>query len=100
MPDSIDHDSVGFLGVHDGRTANFVFVDWWAHENELYHHVYVSPTDEPSRLSYATPTGLAACVWDLRHMAFERQASLDTVLKGPHPSDVDAYLRLTLNEDV
>lgn len=100
VPNSIQHYSVGFLGVHDGRTANFVFVDWWADENELHHHVYVLPADEPSRFTYTTPTGLIACVWDLRVMAFERQAWLDTVLKRPHSPDVDAYLSQTLNEDI
>jgi hypothetical protein len=57
LAQSVRHYSVGFLGIHDGRTSNFVFVDWWADENELHHHVYVSPTDEPKRLTYATPTG-------------------------------------------
>jgi len=94
------HYSVGFLGVHDGRTAHFVFVDWWADENELHHHVYVSPTEDPARLSYVTPTGLAACVWDLRVMAFERQAWVETVLKRAHDPDFKAYLRERLNEDV
>ena len=97
---SVRHYSVGFLGVHDGRTANFVFVDWWADENELHHHVYVSPADAPARLEHATPTGLAACVWDLRVMAFERQAWLDTVLKRAGGAGFDAYLRHRLNEDV
>ena len=100
VPESMQHYSVGVLGVHDGRTANFVFVDWWADENELHHHVYVSPADEPARLTYATPSGLAACVWDLRLMAFERQAWIDAVLKRPGGPDVEAYLRHTLNEDV
>lgn len=100
IPISLRHYSVGFLGVHDGRTSNFVFVDWWADENELHHHVYVSPKDQPSRFTYATPSGLAACVWDLRLMAFERQAWLDTVLKPPAGPDVGAYLRQVLNEDV
>jgi hypothetical protein len=36
---------LGFLGVHDGRTSNFVFLDYWAEENELHHHVFVSPAD-------------------------------------------------------
>lgn len=100
VPGSIQHYFVGFLSVHDGRTANFVFVDWWADENELHHHAYVSPTNQPSRLAYVTPTGLTACVWDLRVMAFERQAWLDNVLKRPAGPDLDAYLRHTLNEDV
>jgi prepilin-type processing-associated H-X9-DG protein len=96
---SSPHYSVGFLGVHDGRTANFVFVDWWADENELHHHVYISPADQPEQLVYATPTGLVACVWDLRVMAFERQAWLDTVLKSPRGPDLEAYLSQWLNED-
>jgi hypothetical protein len=94
-----NHYSVGFLGVHQGRTANFVFVDWWADENELHHHVYVSPTAEPEKLQYVTPTGLVACVWDLRVMAFERQAWLDHVLQNPRGPNLEAYLEHRLNED-
>jgi hypothetical protein len=97
---SMQHYSVGFLGIHEGRTSNFVFVDWWADENELHHHVYVSPKDEPQRLNYATPTGVIACVWDLRVLAFERQAWLDTVLKPAGNVNLDAYLERRLNDDV
>lgn len=96
---SMQHYFVGFLGIHDGQSANFVFVDWWADENELHHHVYTSPCDEPARLTYATPTGLIACVWDLRLMAFERKAWLDTVLKRGSGADLNAYLERRLNED-
>ncbi len=91
---------VGFLGVHDGRGVNFVFLDWWAEENELYHHVYVSPKDSPSALTYVTPSGLTACVWDLRVMCFERQAWLDSVLKNPQGPDLERYLESRLSEDV
>ncbi|MEW6524603.1 MAG: isochorismatase [Bacillota bacterium] len=53
---------VGFRGVHDGRGAAFVFVDWWERENELRHHVYVSEGDDCENLEYRTPTGLSpAC---------------------------------------
>jgi hypothetical protein len=99
VPAAIDHYSVGFLGIHDGRTANFVFVSYWANENELVHHVYVSPTAEPTRLEYVTPTGLVACVWDLRVLAFEREAWLDAVLRNPPGPDLEAYLSRTLCED-
>jgi hypothetical protein len=94
-----NHYSVGFLGIHDGRTSNFVFVDWWADENELHHQVYISPTDEPARLKDVTATGPTACVWDLRVIAFERDAWLDTVLRNPRGADLEAYLRRQLNED-
>lgn len=93
------HYGVGFLGVHDGRGANFVFVDYWADENELHHHVHVSPSDKPEALEYVTPTGLVACVWDLRVMCFERQAWVETVLANPSGPDVEQYLLRRLNED-
>jgi hypothetical protein len=90
----------GYLGIHDGRGANFVFFDFWADENELHHHVYVSPTDRPGEWEYVTPSGLIACVWDLRVMCFERQAWVDCVLANPEGPDVAAYLATRLNEDV
>jgi hypothetical protein len=93
------HYSVGFVGIHDGRTSNFVFVDWWADENELHHRVFISPTDEPANLVDQTATGPAACVWDLRVIGFERDAWLDTVLHNPAGPDLEAYLQRRLNED-
>src|SRR5262249_45540547 len=41
-----DRYGIGFLGVHDGRGACFVFLCWWAHENELYHLVWSAPADD------------------------------------------------------
>ena len=91
---------VGFVGVHDGRGANFVFIDWWADENELHHHVYSSASDELEDLRYTTPTGLSACVWDLRVQAFERDAWVAEVLRNPRGPDIEAYLARRLSEDV
>lgn len=91
---------VGFLGVHDGRDANFIFVDWWADENELHHHVYTSATGELENFDYATPSGLSACVWDLRVQSFERGAWLEEVLLKPDGASVERYLARRLNEDV
>ena len=99
LPDTLHHYHVGFLGVHDGRTANFVFLDFWAEENELHHHVFVSPPDHPERLTCVTPTGLCACVWDLRLQAFEREAWLAHVLQRDSEPDFDGYLAATLNAE-
>ncbi|HYO64360.1 MAG TPA: hypothetical protein VER08_12065 [Pyrinomonadaceae bacterium] len=90
---------VGFVGAHDGRSANFVFIDWWADENELHHHVYAAQGDELESLRYVTPTGLSACVWDLRVQAHEREAWLEEVLRNPRGPDLEAYLARRLNED-
>jgi len=89
---------VGFLGVHEGRGSNFVFVDWWAHENELHHHVHVSQSSAPTELIEVTSTGLIACVWDLRIIGFERDAWVETVLANPQGPDLDVYLARRLNE--
>ena len=100
LPIDIRHYHVGFLGVHDGRTANFVFLDFWADENELHHHVFVSPTAQPDKFTYVTPTGLSACVWDLRLQAFERDAWVTHVLQRGEAPDFDGYLAATLSADV
>jgi hypothetical protein len=91
---------VGFVGVHDGRNANFIFIDWWADENELHHHVYTSASDELENFDYATPTGLSACVWDLRVQSFEREAWVEEVLKNLDSASVERYMARRLNEDV
>ena len=87
----------GFLGVHDGRGANFVFVDWWANENELFHYPYSSPTDEPDKLAYVGEPGISVCVWDLRVQIHEREAWLACVLQNSAGPDIDGYLAQHLN---
>lgn len=100
VTDDCAHYGAGFVGIHDGRGAIFIFVDFWADENELHHHVFVAPKDQPERLVYQTPSGLAACVWDLRVLCFERQAWIDAILANPQGPDLDLYLATHLNEDV
>jgi hypothetical protein len=94
-----NHYGVGFVGIHEGRDGNFVFVDWWADENELHHHVYVASSGAPMELAYMTPSGLTACVWDLRVLCFEREAWIECVLKHPADPDVEAYLEARLDSD-
>ena len=97
--DGRNHYGVGFLGVHDGRSANFVYLDYWADENELHHHLYVSPSEEPASLEDVTATGLIACAWDVRVLSFERDAWVETVLANPSGPDPEGYLARRLNED-
>jgi hypothetical protein len=100
IPNSLPHYRLGFLGVHEGRGSNFVFLDFWANENELHHHVSVSPTESPADFTCVTPTGLSACVWDLRLQSFERDAWVTHVLQCPESPDFDGYLAARLNIDV
>ena len=94
------HYQVGFVGIHDGRGAVFIFVDFWADENELHHHVYVAPKDDLRQMEYVTPSGRSACFWDLNLQAFERQAWIDSILANPAGPDVEQYLATRLNADV
>jgi hypothetical protein len=82
---------VGFIGVHAGRNANLVFVGWWGRENELHHHVAISPLDRPVALRPTAPGELTACVWDAAVICFERGAWVDYVLAAPQPN-LDDYL--------
>jgi hypothetical protein len=95
-----NHYHVGFLGVHDGRGANYVFFDYWADENELHHHVYISPSDNPEHLKSAGPNDPSVCVWDLQVQAFERQAWIEGVLANPAGPDLDHYVECRLDADV
>ena len=94
------HYHLGFVGINDGRGAVFIFVDFWADENELHHHVYVAPKDQPDQLTYQTPSGLTACVWDLSVLAFERQAWVEAVLANPAGPDLERYLAARLDAEV
>lgn len=89
---------VGFVGVHHGRAASYVFVDWWANELELFHHLHRAPVEDPADLALVGPGGPSACVWDLRVVAFERQAWLEHVLANPAGPDLDGYLEARLEE--
>lgn len=61
--------------------------------------MYVSPKDEPANLVYKTPTGLAACAWDLRVICFERQAWVEHVLMRAPDPDFSSYLAEQLHGD-
>ncbi len=87
---------VGFVIVHHGREADFVLIDWWVGENMLENHVHVCIPGDPSVHERGNPTGLSACVWELRVMAFEREAWIETVLANPEGPDLDAYLERRL----
>jgi hypothetical protein len=90
---------VGFVGVHDGRGAAFVFVDFWGNENELFHRVFLSRDNDPEKLAPAKSTDPSVCVWDLHLQTFERAAWIKHVLSKPQTPDFDGYLGEHLHED-
>ncbi len=91
---------LGFLGIHEGRDSNFVFVSWWENENELQHRVFYSAPDRPRDLRAATPEEPIACVWDLSVIGHEREAWIRHVLSRPDEADREGYLADSLHADV
>jgi len=90
---------VGFIGAHDGRDACFVFVDFWGNENELFHRVFLSRSNDPKQLTAAESTDSSVCVWDLRLQSFEREAWIKYFLRWPKRPDFEGYLTERLNEN-
>jgi hypothetical protein len=99
---AVTHDryGVGFVGAHDGRGANFVFVNWWANEDELHHRAWLSSKEEPGRLRATGPDDFTACAWDLAVIAHERGAWIRHVLDRAQGPDLDAYLADQLHANV
>ena len=91
---------VGFLGIHDGKGGNQVFLDLWINDNELLHKVYRSSKGSPTRLEPVPADYNSVCVWDLYVQAFERRAWLAHVLDNPAGPDFDAYLAARLETEV
>ncbi len=91
---------LGFLGIHEGRDSNFVFVCWWENENELQHRVFYSAPGRPGQLRAATPAEPIACIWDLSVIEHERKAWIRHVLVSPAEADADGYLLDVLSGNI
>jgi hypothetical protein len=97
--EKVNNYGVGFIGVHDGRNAAFVFVDFWGNENELFHRVFLSRDNDPEELAPAEAADSSVCVWDLHLQSFERAAWIKHVLGKADMPDFGGYLAEHLRED-
>ena len=82
---------VGFAIRRRGRGEDYLVLNWWDKENELFGRVCTTPNGDAAGWRVAS-RGEIACVWDLLVIGFERDAYVATVLSRPGPPDVDAYL--------
>ena len=96
--ETVNNYKVGFIGAHDGNKASFVFVDFWGNENELFHRVFISRSNDPNELTPARDSDSSVCVWDLRLQSFERDAWITHVLRKADAPDFNGYLAARLNE--
>lgn len=71
-PTSAQRPGVGFIIMHQGRTADYLIMCWWDQENELPLRVYVRDGNgwRPA------VGGESVCIWDLRVIWWERETVL------------------------
>jgi hypothetical protein len=91
-----DHYGVGFVSVHQGKSYDFVTVAYWTYSTELRHQTYMRPSSGSSELEAITGE-LSSDVWDIRLLAFERDAWVSEMLQG---GKVENYLAKQLTETV
>lgn len=96
-PTRHSHYGVGFLGIHDGRGENQVFLDMWINENELLHRCWVSPKNAPGELVKPPYDFNSVCCWDLFVQCFERAAWIKHVLRRAENPDLEGYLADVFN---
>jgi hypothetical protein len=90
------HYGVGFISVHQGKSYDFVTVGYWNYTTELRHQTYMRPSSADLTLEALTASELSSDVWDIRLLAFEREAWVE-VLTSENPQ-VEIYLSKQLRE--
>jgi hypothetical protein len=90
---------VGFVIVHDARTASIALYYWWQSFNELHQRILVGPKDDPRAMTQLQHAS-AGCVWEIEVIDFERRAWLADVLANPAGPDVERYLDRRLDTEV
>lgn len=97
-PVTAERYGVGWVSVHRGASYDFVTVAYWCYQTELRSQTYMRPSSGSFLLEPLSGSELSSDVWDLRLMAFERDAWVTCVLR-PDRADLDTYLERHLDED-
>ena len=82
---------IGIMIAHEGRSARYVVLAWWDHENELPVRVFVARHDDGGAWRPARD-GESFCVWDLQVLWFEREAYVETMLDPAREDPEAEYL--------
>ena len=77
--------TAAFAIFHDGATAAYLVLAWWANDNELFTSVSARSSgrwiEDPRRYSF--------CLWDLEVFWFERNRYVELVYRAA--PDLDGY---------
>lgn len=100
LPDTLkeaDH-PVGFVILHLGMDGDYLLVSQWYDANMIRHRVRGAPKGGSS-FHPLDQSDLAACVWELEIIKFERDAWVNTVLAAGRIDQIsiDAYLATTFS---
>jgi hypothetical protein len=86
-----EHEGVGIVLVHQGDRYDFVLVGCWTFGTELRYQTFMRASTDSAKLEPLTSHELATDVWDLKVLAFERDAYVEHVLRGkPHHEEASA----------
>ncbi|MEZ4629706.1 MAG: hypothetical protein R2880_03145 [Deinococcales bacterium] len=88
---------LGFIGIHQGRSYDFVTVAYWNYSTELKQLSLMRASSRGTTLESVDEQELSSDVWDLYLLAFERQAWVSHMLQSSQASP-EGYLSTQLNE--
>ena len=92
-----EHYYSAFLTIHIAEQFNQIIFDWWAKENELRHKVFKAEAGTPTKFTDITHTGEAFCIWELKVIAFERDAWMKHIIMKDDKPSFEEYYCTTLN---
>jgi hypothetical protein len=81
-----DRYGIAIVIVHQGQDACWLLIDWWGHESVLHHRLLMAPLGKDDGYR-DPPPDVAACVWELPLLMFERDAWVTTVMSGGSIAD-------------
>ena len=91
-----EHESIGFLIIHQGQEGIFYLINWWVGKNMINSHIFFTPLYHASTFRRISGDGLISCIWEMEVINHERLSWTKHVLKSVVP-DYQAYLNDQLN---
>ena len=83
---------LGYIILHKGMDSNFIVINFWAGENMIRTHAFISTLENPYDYRDITETGMNVCVWDALIHNFERNSWVENILKNPDEPEIDKYM--------
>lgn len=88
---SFSNVQLGFIIEHQGNSADYLILGYWANENECFIEVFIHQFNTPKN-AWRPAKEESFCIWDLQIIGFERQAYVRHILSQTGEVDCSAYL--------